>query len=667
MSHAVPSDSAGERLESWKEIAAYLKRDVRTARRWEKLEGLPVHRHVHHKLASVYAYKPELDGWRANRDAAEVRTKAPDAWRWSWRSGGMSLAAVLAIAIALVTFRAARQRTAPAPGSASGHAVPGRLLAGATGESQRPTVVAAARSVSALVLSPDGKRLYFTERENRTLHVLETSTNRISHSVSLPTRPNQLAVSPDGQWGYAGTEEGDVLRLDLERRTIETLARGLSPVRDLALTPDGLRLYVAAVFNGLHVLDTRTRQLETIPTVRCPTYLAIVPGKDLLYVAYQCGGPGGRSGHDAIDVRSAASGKATATISGPPLVGGEIHSSPDGAQIWADGMDACVSPEYDHVGCPVVPGGIINIYRTDDNYLLTSLGLPGEAARPGGISFFRDGSRAIVGGPTLKVIDVRSLKVVEEAPLSAFGRAAFTPDGQRAYVALPGEGRLAVFDFAEDRCVSPPAHLAAWWSGDGHANDVREDTPGELRTGAGIAPAWVGQGFQLDGRGAHVHAPNLTTVDVSADFSVAVWMKPATAGRSETILYHGHADGPGWNLKRGADGLISFCLFENAAAPCSSGPALRSHAPVRTGVWTHVVAVVSGHRLSVFLDGELSSSTDFTARPAIAHPDFRIGGPVGGGTFYAGLLDEVQLFREALSTEDVRGVFGAGRFGLCYR
>ncbi len=36
-----------DRLESWKEIAAYLGRDARTVRRWEKNEGLPVQRHFH--------------------------------------------------------------------------------------------------------------------------------------------------------------------------------------------------------------------------------------------------------------------------------------------------------------------------------------------------------------------------------------------------------------------------------------------------------------------------------------------------------------------------------------------------------------------------------------------------------------------------------------------
>src|SRR5262245_1070188 len=63
------------RLDSWKAIAAYLQRDVRTVRRWEASEQLPVHRHHHNKLASVYALKSELDAWRASREPAAAEPR----------------------------------------------------------------------------------------------------------------------------------------------------------------------------------------------------------------------------------------------------------------------------------------------------------------------------------------------------------------------------------------------------------------------------------------------------------------------------------------------------------------------------------------------------------------------------------------------------------------
>lgn len=56
-----------DRLDSWKEIAVYLGRQVRTAQRWESREGLPVHRHRHVKGNSVCASKHEIDAWRHSR------------------------------------------------------------------------------------------------------------------------------------------------------------------------------------------------------------------------------------------------------------------------------------------------------------------------------------------------------------------------------------------------------------------------------------------------------------------------------------------------------------------------------------------------------------------------------------------------------------------------
>jgi len=58
-------------LDSWKEIAAYLKRDPRTVRRWEHEEGLPVHRHLHGKEATVYAFADEIDKWLIGRRVIE--------------------------------------------------------------------------------------------------------------------------------------------------------------------------------------------------------------------------------------------------------------------------------------------------------------------------------------------------------------------------------------------------------------------------------------------------------------------------------------------------------------------------------------------------------------------------------------------------------------------
>jgi eukaryotic-like serine/threonine-protein kinase len=123
---ASAGQSAGERLDSWKEIAAYLKRDIRTVRRWEKSQSLPVHRHSYLKRGLVYAYKHELDAWwhddaRNGNNASSLPTdpvseaatnngNEPDAaniipakrhlrWRWLRPSHGQTKWAILVLAV----------------------------------------------------------------------------------------------------------------------------------------------------------------------------------------------------------------------------------------------------------------------------------------------------------------------------------------------------------------------------------------------------------------------------------------------------------------------------------------------------------------------------------------------------------------------------------------
>src|SRR4051812_19067399 len=67
--------AADDHLDSWKEIAAYLRRSERTVRRWEQTEGLPVYRHSHQKGSSVYAFRSELTVWLKNRRSVDERSQ----------------------------------------------------------------------------------------------------------------------------------------------------------------------------------------------------------------------------------------------------------------------------------------------------------------------------------------------------------------------------------------------------------------------------------------------------------------------------------------------------------------------------------------------------------------------------------------------------------------
>jgi len=158
------NDEAGAKLESWKEIAAYLKRDVSTVRRWEKYEGLPVRRHEHRTRSSVYAIPAELDAWRAARQPEPEAAPAPPVVRrfaiaaavvvtllgsgWAlWRKG------VLRLPYPLVE----------AAGSSSGKAVSRQLWAGKTND---------------CCASSDGRLAIFTDWPTGDLVAIELATGK---------------------------------------------------------------------------------------------------------------------------------------------------------------------------------------------------------------------------------------------------------------------------------------------------------------------------------------------------------------------------------------------------------------------------------------------------------------------------------------------------------
>jgi TolB-like protein len=134
MKQSLPVPPSGSRealsefhLDSWKEIAAYVKRDVSTAQRWEKREGMPVHRHLHDKQGSVYALTAELDAWLRSRslsakseekEPVEAPTEAVGHQRRSYarHRRWLIFAAVTAIAVIGVAYFLTQSRTVVATG-----------------------------------------------------------------------------------------------------------------------------------------------------------------------------------------------------------------------------------------------------------------------------------------------------------------------------------------------------------------------------------------------------------------------------------------------------------------------------------------------------------------------------------------------------------------------
>lgn len=103
----MPGISKDNLLRSWKEIAAYLRCDVRTCHRWEDQRGMPVHRaEGSEKKSPVFAYKDELDAWfretfRGPQGQGEKKKRALEGLRWVVRG-------IIVLGLAFLLFRGTR-------------------------------------------------------------------------------------------------------------------------------------------------------------------------------------------------------------------------------------------------------------------------------------------------------------------------------------------------------------------------------------------------------------------------------------------------------------------------------------------------------------------------------------------------------------------------------
>jgi hypothetical protein len=253
---ASPVSTADVRLDSWKEIAAYLKRDVSTVQRWEKKEGLPVHRLPHDKLGSVFAFKPELDAWwnrgRQRLEAVESTSRWPRGanalvdWRASvsetLRASAIALRAswrrVLMIALVLsATFFVGASVMWRITRSASSEASSARPVHLAIPLPTGTTLAVEGDTDPAIAISRDGTTIAYVARRGPTTQMYIRRLDRPEAELLRGTEGARSPFfSPDG--GSLGfLDRGKLKKISLATREIVALcdvgyARGAAWGRD---------------------------------------------------------------------------------------------------------------------------------------------------------------------------------------------------------------------------------------------------------------------------------------------------------------------------------------------------------------------------------------------------------------------------------------------------
>ncbi len=166
-----------DRLDSWKEIAAFLRTSLRSVQRWEKTEGLPVHRHQHLKGGTVFAFPSEIEAWRVRRSDL-----------FSARAGSRHRLLIVGVAVtvlmaAAVVFSRKWPEPASAPRMTPLTSYPGHEIFPA--------------------FSPDGSQVVFSwngpQQNQYDLYLQEVGAHSPLRLTSDPDDDLSAAWSPDGR------------------------------------------------------------------------------------------------------------------------------------------------------------------------------------------------------------------------------------------------------------------------------------------------------------------------------------------------------------------------------------------------------------------------------------------------------------------------------------
>jgi hypothetical protein len=211
---------------------------------------------------------------------------------------------------------------------------------------------------------------------------------------------------------------------------------------------------------------------------------------------------------------------------------------------------------------------------------------------------------------------------------------------------------------------SPVAH----WSFDGNGLDSSGNhNDAKLHGKISYVPGLHGPAPQFHGQGDYFQVANSPGVQLRStqQFSVTAYVQPAGLNQ-QVILFHGRSDSgrASWSLAvQGDMSTVNATLYPGnfvfgvRASNAMVAPTVATARAV-AGSWVHLAATYDGTTLKLYADGTLQSSV-VGPLPYDSVQDLYIGGDPGGisgYSWYTGLVDDVYIFSQALTDEEINEV-----------
>ncbi|UCG49177.1 MAG: hypothetical protein JSU94_05220 [Phycisphaerales bacterium] len=213
--------------------------------------------------------------------------------------------------------------------------------------------------------------------------------------------------------------------------------------------------------------------------------------------------------------------------------------------------------------------------------------------------------------------------------------------------------------FAALPAATSRAEIVAYWDFDdvtgSVARDKYGDNHGSLKGGPRRVTGRVGGALSFDGRDDYVDFGAGDVFAITDQITIAMWILPDERQIFQpTLLSKGDRS---WRIAifHDVDILELSCTGTTGEFYCG-------RTGVRDGRWHHIAGVYDGGKLSVYLDGVLDASKICIGKIAATPDPVWVGGnsAYGLGRLYRGLIDEVIVFDEGLSDEQVAQLYEHG-------
>jgi hypothetical protein len=159
----------------------------------------------------------------------------------------------------------------------------------------------------------------------------------------------------------------------------------------------------------------------------------------------------------------------------------------------------------------------------------------------------------------------------------------------------------------------------------------------------------VGMGLQLDGVDDYVDLGNDPLFDLTEQVTLSLWVNTQDIGNTQNNPWLGKGD-TSYMIKGHREGnQIEFFIYD--------GTWITAHAdvgPEFNGDWHHAAGTFDGEQLKIYVDGELSVTTDHVGGISPDTYNVAIGtNTQSGGRFSESIVDEAKIYSRALSEGEI--------------